>query len=120
MKKKRSNESETIEICKPLSGNTLSKMSVGKVKNVARFVPGNEPSTYYGKQKLNADINWDIVVTKILTKNYTLQTLAKEIGASEKLLQRLLQKDFKNFPFRLGAHLLGIYTVLFGDDAPIT
>jgi hypothetical protein len=91
----------------------------GASKTEMIFAPSDEPYTYFGDQKLNADIHWDIVVTKILAKGYTLGSLAKEVNVEEELLKRLLQKDFSDLRFRFGAHLLGIYTVLYGDGTAI-
>ena len=102
------------------SKNGRNNSKIGNTHATLVRISEDEPYAYYGSEKLNADIAWDIVVGKILTSTYTLKTLACEVETTERFLKQLLQKDFRGLPFRLGAHLLGIHTVLFGDDAPIT
>ena len=86
----------------------------------ATFIHNSNAYNYYSKPKLKNDIAWNIIVEKLLNSNYSLTSLANEIGTNEKVLQRLLQKDFKDFQLRLGVRLLDIYTMLIGSNASIT
>jgi hypothetical protein len=101
-----------------MSDKSSKSKKIGNTNATLIFPPSTILSSYYNKQKPGSGIAWDIVVTNILTTHYTLETLANEVGSSQLFLKQLINKSFLDFSFTLGAHLLGIHTLLFGNKTP--
>ncbi len=71
------------------------------------FKPGKQPYCLFGKEILNHNIPWWREVCEILyfSKN-TKAWLAGQVGTTVEIIDRILNRDYSELGFELGAKIL--------------
>jgi lambda repressor-like predicted transcriptional regulator len=82
------------------------------------FKPGEKSFCRFGKEFLNKDVPWHRVVADIKEHNYSLSAIAVFAGTRLEVIQQVLQKNFNELSFRVGAKLISLHFQLCPEHYP--
>ena len=91
-------------------GKVVYQRHIAQATLEPEFKPGDTPETQFGNETLNGNIDWSKIVEEMIQVHYTQEQLVTETGISEKILKKIINKNYKRLSFRNGARLLAIHS----------